>query len=271
MVKIAAVQMHAKPNKGEANTNCAISMIRQAAEQGAQLIALPELWISGYYLSREEFDRFGEKPNGKTVSLFQQLAKELNVVLVVPFVEEEDGDLFIASAVIEKNGEVVSTYRKSFLWGREKAIFTPGTRQYEVVSTSVGKIGILICADIEFPEPSRILALQGAELIICPSVWSIPAESRWDIQLPARALDNTVFVLGVNTAHEGSCGKSKFVAPNGEVLIESPSNTEDVLVAEMDTSLIDQTRVDVPYLDDLDRNLLPGSDVIIDYKSKISL
>jgi predicted amidohydrolase len=258
MVKIAAVQMHAEPNQGETNTKRAMSMIRQAAEQGAQLIALPELWISGYYLSREEFDHFGEKPDGKTVPLFQSLAKELNVLLVVPFVEEENGNLYISSALIEKNGELIHTYRKSFLWGREKDIFSHGERKYDVIPTTIGKIGLLICADIEFPETSRILALQGVELIICSSVWSIPAESRWDIQLPARALDNTVFVLGVNTTDEGSCGKSKFVAPNGNVLIESPSDAEHILIADMDTSLIDTTRLDVPYLDDLDRNLFPG-------------
>lgn len=258
MVKIAAVQMHAKPNQGEENTKHAVSLVKQAAEQGAKLIVLPELWVSGYYLSREEFDLFGEKADGKTVSLFQSLAKELEVVLIVPFVEEENGDLFISSAVIEKDGSLVATYRKSFLWGREKGIFTPGPRQYNVLSTSVGKLGLLICADIEFPEPSRILALQGTELIICPSVWSIPAESRWDIQLPARALDNTVFVLGVNTAFEGSCGKSKFVAPDGQVVIESPADAEHIIVADLDPAAIQEARVVVPYLDDLDPALIPG-------------
>jgi 5-aminopentanamidase len=259
LVKIAAIQMHSKPNLGEENTAHAISMITEAARQGAKLIVLPELWISGYYLSREEFDIFSEKSLGKTVALFQKQAKELNVVLVVPFVEEEGENIYIASAVIENNGELLTSYRKSFLWGREKDLFTPGERKYNVVHTSVGDIGILICADIEFPEPSRILALQGVQLIICPSVWSIPAESRWDIQLPARALDNTVYVLGVNTVHEGSCGKSKLVAPNGKVLIESPKDEEHILFHDMDLSLIEKTRIDLPYLEDLDSNLIPRS------------
>lgn len=265
MVKIAAIQMQSKPNLGEENTTKAISMITEAASKGAKLIVLPELWISGYYLSREEFDVFGEKPLGKTISLFQKIAKELNVVLVVPFVEEEGENIYIASAVIENNGELLTSYRKSFLWGREKNVFTPGERNYNVIATSVGNIGVLICADIEFPEPSRILALQGTQLIICPSVWSIPAESRWDIQLPARALDNTVYVLGVNTVHEGSCGKSKLVAPNGKVLVESPKDEEHILLYDMDLSLIEKTRFDVPYLDDLDRNLIPKKTPAINY------
>lgn len=265
MVKVAAIQMHSKPSEKKVNIAKAISMVTEAANQGAKLIALPELWVSGYYLSREEFDVFGETPHGDTVSVFKEKAKELNVTLVVPFVEAEGENVYISTAIIENNGELLASYRKSFLWGREKDVFTPGERDYKVISTSVGQIGVLICADIEFPEPSRILALQGAQLIICPSVWSIPAEARWDIQLPARALDNTVYVLGVNTVNEGSCGKSKFVAPNGNVLIESPEDEEHILIYDMDLSLIDKTRIDVPYLDDLDRSLIPGDMTKINY------
>ncbi|WP_233191738.1 MULTISPECIES: nitrilase-related carbon-nitrogen hydrolase [unclassified Sporosarcina] len=262
---MAALQMHSKPNLREENITQAMAMISEAASQGAKLIVLPELWISGYYLSTEEFTAFAETPQGKTISLFQEAAAEHNVLLVVPFVEKEGGNIYISTAVIENTGELLTTYRKSFLWGREKNHFAAGERKYNVIHTSIGNIGILICADIEFPEPSRILALQGTQLIICPSVWSIPAQSRWDIQLPARALDNTVFVLGVNTVHEGSCGKSKLVAPNGEVLTESPSDEEHILIYDMDLSLISQTRSVVPYLDDLDRNLLPGKDPIVNY------
>ncbi|WP_246197255.1 nitrilase-related carbon-nitrogen hydrolase [Cytobacillus depressus] len=259
MLKVAAIQLQAYPSQRETNINNCIQMVEEAAKQGAELIVLPELWISGYYLSKEEFQLFGEAPTGKTVGLFQDLAKNLGTVLVVPFVEVENEQLFIALAVIETTGEVITTYRKAFLWGREKDIFTPGERVFNPVETSKGKIGVLICADIEFPEPSRILALQGADLIVVPSVWSYGAETRWDIQLPARALDNTVFILGVNTVNEGSCGKSKLVAPNGEVLCEAPRDETSILIHDVDFSLIPKTRIDVPYLDDLDKDLYPAT------------
>ena len=257
--------MHSKPNDKIVNIEKAISMITKAASQGAKLIALPELWISGYYLSRKEFEVFGEMLEGKTISLFRKIAKELNVVLIVPFVEIEieSDELFISTVVIENTGDLLSSYRKSFLWGREKEIFARGERDYNVVSTSLGKLGILICADVEFPEPSRLLALKGAQLIICPSVWSIPAESRWDIQLPARALDNTVYILGVNTVNEGSCGKSKLVAPDGRVLIESPRDQEHILIYNLELSLIDEIRIDLPYLNDLDKDLIPDKNIQI--------
>ncbi|AZV43321.1 hypothetical protein BAOM_2712 [Peribacillus asahii] len=145
------------------------------------------------------------------------------------------------------------------MWGREKEIFTPGDRAYNAIDTSKGKIGVLICADIEFPEPSRILALQGVELIIVPSVWSYGAETRWDIQLPARALDNTVYILGVNTVNEGSCGKSKLVAPNGEVLCEASTTEQSILIHDVDFSIIPDVRKEVPYLDDLDKKLWPNA------------
>ncbi|GIN93542.1 carbon-nitrogen hydrolase [Siminovitchia terrae] len=250
-ILVAAIQMHSVPNQPMKNLNTALKMVRNARSQGAGIIVLPELWKSGYYLSKEEFGFLGENKKGSTVRKFQELAMELGVVLVVPFIEKEEKNLYISTAVIEKSGDLLACYRKSFLWGREKETFSPGEREYEAVQTSVGNIGILICYDIEFPEPSRHLALQGVELIIAPSVWSIPAEPRWDIQLPARALDNTVFVLGVNTAYEGSCGKSKLIAPDGRVLAEAPANEPCILIHEVNFDLIRETRKKIPYLRDL--------------------
>ncbi|WP_235872110.1 nitrilase-related carbon-nitrogen hydrolase [Siminovitchia acidinfaciens] len=250
---VAAIQLHSKPNQATENFNTAVKMVKLAAAQGAQLVALPELWECGYYLSKEEFELLGEHKKGPTISSFQMLAKKLDIVLVVPFIEKGKKDLFISTAVIEKTGDLLTCYRKSFLWGREKEIFLPGERKYEAIQTSAGKIGILICYDMEFPEPSRQLALQGVQLIIAPSVWSIPAEPRWDIQLPARALDNTVFVLGVNTVFEGSCGKSKLVGPDGKVLAEAPRDEPFILIHKMDFSVIEEVRKRIPYLEDFNR------------------
>jgi predicted amidohydrolase len=259
LIKVAAVQLQAIPGERDINIKNCIEMVEESAKQGAELIVLPELWVSGYYLSKEQFQSLQEVSTGETVSIFQKLAKELKVILIVPFVEGENGNLYISLAVIESTGEVIATYRKSFLWGREKEIFTPGEKVYNAIETSKGKIGVLICADIEFPEPSRILALQGAELIIVPSVWSYGAETRWDIQLPARALDNTVYILGVNTVNEGSCGKSKLVAPTGEVLCEASRTEQNILIHDVDFSIISEVRKEVPYLDDLDKTLWPNA------------
>jgi 5-aminopentanamidase len=257
VIKTAAVQMHATPGMKDRNIDTAVKMIKEAAEKGAELISLPELWVSGYYLSEAEFRSLAEPLNGELISFFQDLASTLQVVLIVPFVEQHEANIYNAAAVIDSDGTTALCYRKSFLWGRENDIFTPGEKVYKPAQTSIGKIGVLICADIELPEPSRILAMEGAELIVVPSVWSLKAESRWDIQLPARALDNTVFVLGVNTVQEGSCGKSRLAAPDGSIFNEAPESEETLLLCDIDFSLIEEIREELPYLQMIEENLLP--------------
>jgi predicted amidohydrolase len=258
LFKVAAVQMNPISGEVEANIQRATRMAEQAAQAGANLIVLPELWVTGYHLQKAEFERLAESPSGRTVSIFQELAQKWKTVLIVPFAEKEADCLYISAAIIEQSGELVATYRKSFVWGKEKKSFSPGNRYYNVIETSLGKIGVLICYDIEFPEPARLLALQGADLIVVPSVWSFGAETRWDIQLPARALDNTVYILGVNTVGEGSCGKSKLVAPDGKVLCEAPRAEEHVLIHDVNPAVISQIRSFIPYLADYDETLIPG-------------
>lgn len=256
--KAAMIQMHATPGNVEANRTTALNLAEKAAKAGAKLVVLPELWPTGYHLGPREFRELAENHRGETVSLFQRIAAERKMVMVVPFAEKEEGNIYNSAAVIDSFGKLAGIYRKSFLWGREKQVFTPGAKSYPVFETSLGKIGILICYDAEFPEPARLLALRGAEIIAVPSVWSLEAESRWDIQLPARALDNTVFVLGANTTGEGSCGKSKLVAPDGKVLAETSREGVEALIGEVDLSLIALTRKRIPYWDDYDPSLTPG-------------
>ena len=110
---------------------------------------------------------------------------------------------------------------------------------------------------VEFPEPSRVLALKGAQLLLVPSVWSLPALNRWQIQLPARALDNTVFVAGINNVGEGACGHSKVVQPDGAVLTEASEDKEEVLLCEIDFDKISEVRDRIPYLKEYDQKLAP--------------
>ncbi|GAB7386623.1 carbon-nitrogen hydrolase [Bacillaceae bacterium] len=258
MFKVAALQMRVHLGNPQINRQRAFRLAEQAADSGARLLVMPELWVTGYELSARAFAEMAETRNGETVTIFRRLARERRLVIVVPFVEKENelkdnGLLYNSAAVINDDGNIAGIYRKSYLWGKEKEIFTAGEKNYPVFSTSVGNIGVLICYDMEFPEPSRQLALSGAELIVVPSVWSRNAERRWDIQLPARALDNTVFVLGVNAAGINTCGKSKLAAPDGRVLAEAPRDDECLLIHDVDLSQISWTRQYIPYLRDLKR------------------
>ncbi|WP_257009775.1 nitrilase-related carbon-nitrogen hydrolase [Evansella halocellulosilytica] len=254
IVSVAAVQMHSAIGEVITNRQQAVEFVREAAANGAKLISLPELWVTGYGLETGEFHRLSEPADGETVSLFKQLANELKVVLIIPFPEKATKlgieNMFISAAIIDADGTVVGIYRKSMLWGEESRTFVRGEKRYHVYETAIGRIGVLICYDIEFPEPTRLLALQGADLLVVPSVWSKEAKSRWDIQLPARGLDNTIYVLGTNAVSGGACGKSKFIGPQGTVLNEASSIEEEIIYGEVDLQTLLETRKTIPYLKD---------------------
>lgn len=256
-MKVGLIQIHSIPAEIEENVKHGVEMFREAAEGGADLVVFPELWTCGYYLETDGF-LAAVRENDRILEKFQRLAKETHTVLVLPLPQQIEGKLFIGLYVIESNGKIIGEYQKSFLWGREQQYFTPGKREYEPIETSVGKLGVLICYDIEFPEPSRILALKGAQIIVVPSVWSIQALHRWQIQLPARALDNTLFVLGINNVGEGACGHSKAVSPTGIVMAEASGEAEEILMCDIDVTDIEEARRKIPYLKEYDMGLAPA-------------
>ncbi|OWZ83521.1 nitrilase-related carbon-nitrogen hydrolase [Natranaerobius trueperi] len=262
MFQVAAVQMTPIMNDVEANLKRGVHFAHKALEENVDLLVFPELWTTGYYLSRKSFEKLAEKPDGKTVSTFKEIAKKGDVSIVCPFVLEEEGKIYIAAAVIDHDGEVRGVVKKSLLWGREQQIFDASDMEYPTFDSKVGKIGILICYEMEFPETSRLLTLEGAELIVCPSVWSMSASHRWDIQLPARALDNTVFVLGVNTVGNNTCGKSRLISPMGDELAEASSKKEELLIRAIDMETLNWARDEVPYLEDYKKKLTPGDQKI---------
>lgn len=258
MLNVAAIQMKSKMGDVHHNQQKAVQLIRDAAAEGARLICLPELWITGYHLSPEEFQQLAEPANGVTLRLFQALAKELEVVLIISFPERDEEDLFISCAVIDTDGQICGIYRKTMLWSHEQSIFNRGAYDYTVFPTAVGRIGILICYDIEFPEPARLLTLQNLDMIIVPAVWSFNGEPRWDIQLPARALDNSCFVMGVNTVGNGACGKSKVIDPLGKVLEEASTTEEEIVYTTIHYEELNRAREEIPYLKEYPLELTPG-------------
>lgn len=256
-MKIALIQIHSIPTEVKKNVNRGIEMYSEAVRKGAEVVAFPELWTCSYYL--ETFDFVAAvKENDWILAKFCELAKKNSTVIILPLPQIIGEKLYIGLYVIEKNGEIIRDYQKSFLWGREQEYFVHGPRKYKAIDTSVGRIGVLICYDIEFPEPARLLALDGAQLIFVPSVWSIPAKNRWDIQLPARALDNTLFIAGINNTGEGACGSSKVLSPIGDVLAEGSEDKEEIVICDIDYSLIDKVREKIPYLAEYDSALTPG-------------
>jgi predicted amidohydrolase len=161
--------------------------IRQAAFQGAQVVVLPELVQSGYlFANRDEALGLAETVDGPTLQLWQVLARELNLVIVGGFCERLPGDeLANSAAMIDANG-LRAVYRKAHLWDAEKDIFTAGDAPPPVVETVHGRLGMLICYDLEFPEWVRLPALAGAELLCAPVNW--PDGPRPQTERPAEVL-----------------------------------------------------------------------------------
>ena len=157
--KAALIQMRAVSGEVEGNRKSALRLVEKAAKAGARLAVLPELWPTGYHLSSLRFRELAETVRGETVSLFRRIAADWRMALVVPFAEKDGGKLYNSAAVIPPGKWSESAAKPSV--GREKEIFTPGPRSYPVFATSLGKIGVLICYDAEFPEPAKAARLKG--------------------------------------------------------------------------------------------------------------
>ena len=184
---VACCQLAPKIGDPAYNRTLTERAIRQAAFQGAQVVVLPELVQSGY-LFADRFEALGlaETVDGPALQLWQALARELNLVIVGGFCERLPADeLANSAAMIDANG-LRAVYRKAHLWDAEKDIFTAGDAPPPVVETVHGRLGMLICYDLEFPEWVRLAALAGAELLCAPVNW--PDGPRPQTERPAEVL-----------------------------------------------------------------------------------
>jgi predicted amidohydrolase len=184
---VACCQLAPKIGDVAYNRSLTERAIRSAALQGAQVVVLPELVQSGYlFADRAEALALAETRDGPTLRLWQALARELNVVVVGGFCERLDGDeLANSAAMIDAQG-VRAVYRKAHLWDAEKDIFSAGNAAPPVIETVHGRLGMLICYDLEFPEWVRLPALAGADLLCAPVNW--PDGPRPPTERPAEVL-----------------------------------------------------------------------------------
>ncbi|MGB5830279.1 MAG: nitrilase family protein [Pseudomonas mandelii] len=187
--------------------------IRSAALQGAQVVVLPELVQSGYlFADRDEALSLSETTDGPTLRLWTALAKELNVVVVGGFCERLQGDALANSAAMIDPQGLRAVYRKAHLWDAESEIFSPGNDAPPVVETVHGRIGMLICYDLEFPEWVRLPALAGAELLCAPVNWPDgprpPTERAAEVvRVQANASVNRMFIAACDRhGHERGVG-----------------------------------------------------------------
>lgn len=187
--KVTVACCQVAPRIGELDYNRALveRVVRQAAQRGAKVVVLPELVQSGYlFRDRAEAQALAETLDGPSLRLWTSLAAELGIVLVAGFCEQRDeGALANSAALVDADG-LRAVYRKAHLWDAEKDIFTPGDAAPPVVETAQGRIAVMICYDLEFPEWVRLPALAGAQLLCAPVNW--PRGPRPAGERPAEAV-----------------------------------------------------------------------------------
>jgi len=249
-----------------------VTSIRDAAQAGAELVVLQELFRTGYFCRAQDLAHFrlAEPIPGPTSEVLSRLARELHVVIVAPLFEERAAGLYHNSAVVlDSDGRYAGVYRKMHIPDdpdyQEKFYFTPGDLGYPVFQTSAGRIGVLICWDQWFPEAARIVALKGAELIVCPTAigWSdgnVDEDLRseeleaWVTVQRSHAIANGIPLIAVNrTGREGDhrfWGNSFACNGHGRVLVRLPAHEESVRVVTLDLGAVSYYRQMWPYLRD---------------------
>lgn len=263
IVKVAATQMSISWNI-EDNLIKAEQMVRKAAQAGAKIILLQELFKTPYFCQIENYDYFKlaeEYPHSQLIARFQKIAQELDVVLPISFFEKDGNVFFNSLAMVDADGTILGKYRKAHIptgqCYEEKFYFSPGDDDFKVFATKYGKVGIGICWDQWFPEVARILALQGAEIILYPTaIGSEPvldkdSKDHWQHVMCGHAAANIIPVVASNRVgvekEKGSAmtffGSSFIADQYGNMVASMDRRSEGFITFEFDLENINDQRI----------------------------
>lgn len=241
-----------------------LRMVREAASKGAQIICLQEIFYGPYFCTEQNpkwYESAEEVPDGPTTRLFQETARELGTVIILPVYEKVGiGTYYNTAAVIDADGSFLGKYRKQHIphvgvdkegcgfW--EKFYFKPGNLGYPVFDTAYAKLGVYICYDRHFPEGARLLGLNGAEIVFNPSATVAGlSEYLWKLEQPAHAVANGYYVAAINRVGVEApwdmgefYGQSYLVDPKGRFVAVGSRDQDEVVIAEMDRNLIHEVR-----------------------------
>jgi predicted amidohydrolase len=248
-MKIALIQQMAPEAAGYASTRQKIyALLREAAAKGAQLAVLPEMAFPSYFISQS--DALREEALSQTRALLDDvaaIARELRLHIAVGDCAQAAGGPSHSAEFYDAEGTRLHTSRKSNMWHLDSLQFTPG-QEYRAFDTKLGRIGLMICADGRVPEICRILALDGAALILDPVNLLGTASDPKDLAnqqsayiLPVRALENRVWLVVANKVGlEAKClrylGRSMLIGPDGQIAVQASTDKEEVVVCEFDPS-----------------------------------
>jgi N-carbamoylputrescine amidase len=269
-VKVGLVQMSCVEDKA-GNIAKTKEKIREAAQKGAQIVCLQELFTSLYFCDVEAYDNFllAEPIPGPSTDELQKLAEELKVVIIASLFEKRTNGIYHnTTAVLDADGKYLGKYRKMHIPDDpgyfEKFYFTPGDTGYKVFDTKYGKLGVLICWDQWYPEAARITSLMGAEILFYPTAigWSkdqdLPTNEEqynaWQTIQRSHAIANGLHVVSVNRVgvegHMKFWGGSFISNPFGRLIFKASHDDETVHVEELDLNKTDSYRTHWPFMRD---------------------
>ncbi|MCL5943112.1 MAG: carbon-nitrogen hydrolase family protein [Actinobacteria bacterium] len=246
-MRVAAAQINVKLGDPDANARTVEQMLRRAAAEHADLVVFPECALSGYaFESLNEAEAVAEKIPGESSRRLSELCTELGIAAVVGLLERSDDRLYNTAIYVDATG-VVALYRKTHLlcMGVDRLV-SPGAK-LDVFETDLGCMGMLICYDLRFPEPARVLALAGAQIILNPANLPEGAEAYASFFNRSRACENRVFLVSSNRIgiERGFTfvGRSQIVDPRGRILAEAEPARAELLIADVNLDEADVKHV----------------------------
>jgi beta-ureidopropionase len=236
-----------------------LGYLQRAADAGAQIACLQEIFYGPYFCAEQEtrwYDFTEPVPDGPTIRLMQDVARQHNMAIIVPVYEkEQEGVYYNTAAVIGRDGTYLGKYRKTHIphvapgfW--EKFYFRPGNLGYPTFDLGFARIGVYICYDRHFPEGARALGLNGAEIVFNPSATVAGlSEYLWKLEQPAHAVANGYFIAAINRVGTEApwnigefYGTSYFCDPRGQIFAQASRDKDEVLTADLDLDQIGEVR-----------------------------
>jgi len=250
LIKAAAIQFNVKQGDVDANLAYVREALARVVADGVNLAVLPEMWSSGFLYNN--LNELALRTQGIVDELLE-LSKSLKLVIIGSMPEPNGDKVFNAQYLID-NGVLAGVYRKMHLFsllGEERA-FSAGD-SWLFAETSLGKVGVIICYDLRFPELSRRLAIEGAQVICVSAQWPKPRQEHWRTLLRARAMENQLFIVACNAC--GIIGKLDFfgmsmiIDAKGELLAEA-GECEGEIVTSLDMQAMADWRKQIPCFKD---------------------
>ena len=258
-MKLSVIQMRVGHDKEE-NLRHAAVLVAQAAREGADMAVLPEMFVCPY--ENQAFLSNGEPAGGRIWKVLSEMAERNGLYLVGgSFPEQADGRLYNSSFVFDSQGRQIARHRKVHLFDidveggqyfRESDTFTAGN-DITVFDTPFGRMGLCICFDLRFPELARIMALEGAKVLLIPAAFNMTTGPlHWELLFRSRAIDDQVFTVGCAPARDEngpyvSYGNSLIADPWGKILVRAGAE-EEVLMTELDLTETERVRMQLPLM-----------------------